>query len=143
MLEAWLRPKGLSFNEDKTRVVDIDTGFDFVGFNVRRYGKQAVDQTQSSGDETDPGTAPGRGEGLCEEPTPWRWSARSTRSCEAGRPTTGTVVSSEAFSSLDNYMWKLTYKWATHGHQNKSRHWVVDRSLRPVQSGQTRPVGVR
>ncbi len=37
-LDQWLAPKGLSFNEDKTRIVDIDDGFDFLGFNVRRYG---------------------------------------------------------------------------------------------------------
>ncbi|WP_326700798.1 group II intron maturase-specific domain-containing protein [Streptomyces sp. NBC_01754] len=38
-----------------------------------------------------------------------------------------TVVSSAAFTALDDYMWKLTYKWAKHGHQNKSRHWIVNR----------------
>ncbi|MEV6638421.1 hypothetical protein AB0M54_47685 [Actinoplanes sp. NPDC051470] len=36
-LAAWLTPRGLAFNEDKTRVVDLDEGFDFLGFNVRRY----------------------------------------------------------------------------------------------------------
>lgn len=33
-----------------------------------------------------------------------------------------TVVSSRAFDVLDDYMWKLTYKWAKRGHSNKSRH---------------------
>jgi len=32
------RPRGLAFNEDKTRVVPLGEGFDFLGFNVRRYG---------------------------------------------------------------------------------------------------------
>ena len=36
-LAAWLAPRGLSFNEDKTRVVHLTEGFDFLGFNVRRY----------------------------------------------------------------------------------------------------------
>ena len=38
-----------------------------------------------------------------------------------------TVVSSEAFAALDSYLWRLTYKWAKHGHPNKSKHWVVNR----------------
>ena len=38
-----------------------------------------------------------------------------------------TAVSSEAFSALDRYLWRLTYKWAKHGHPNKSKHWVVNR----------------
>ncbi len=37
-LASWLAPRGLAFNEDKTRVVTLDEGFDFLGFNVRRYG---------------------------------------------------------------------------------------------------------
>jgi RNA-directed DNA polymerase len=36
-LASWLAPRGLVFNEDKTRVVTLDEGFDFLGFNVRRY----------------------------------------------------------------------------------------------------------
>ena len=37
-LAEWLTPRGLSFNEDKTRIVHLDEdGFDFLGFNVRRY----------------------------------------------------------------------------------------------------------
>jgi len=35
-LVKWLAPRGLAFNEDKTRVVNLDEGFDFLGFNVRR-----------------------------------------------------------------------------------------------------------
>ena len=35
-LAAWLAPRGLAFNEDKTRIVHLDEGFDFLGFTVRR-----------------------------------------------------------------------------------------------------------
>jgi RNA-directed DNA polymerase len=38
-----------------------------------------------------------------------------------------TVVSSKLFHALDDYLWKLTYKWATHSHPNKPKHWTVDR----------------
>ena len=36
-LAEWLAPRGLAFNEDKTRIVHLSEGFDFLGFNVRRY----------------------------------------------------------------------------------------------------------
>ena len=36
-----------------------------------------------------------------------------------------TQVSSDAFSSLDHYLWQLTYKWATHSHTNKPTSWVT------------------
>ena len=35
-LAAWLTPRGLAFNEDKTQVVSLGEGYDFLGFNVRR-----------------------------------------------------------------------------------------------------------
>ena len=36
-LGEWLAPRGLAFNEDKTHIVHADQGFDFLGFNIRRY----------------------------------------------------------------------------------------------------------
>ncbi len=125
-LAVWLRPRGLSFNEDKTRVVDIDTGFDFVGFNVRRYGDKLLIKPSPAArkrirERLRTEVAALRGANALAlvrkiNPIVRGWSAYYR-----------TVVSSEAFSSLDDYMWKLTYKWATHGHQNKSRRWIIDR----------------
>src|SRR5262249_28040696 len=36
-LAAWLAPRGLAFNEAKTRIVHLTEGFSFLGFNLRRY----------------------------------------------------------------------------------------------------------
>src|SRR5215471_20196097 len=36
-LAEWLAPRGLSFNEEKTRITCLDDGFDFLGFTARRY----------------------------------------------------------------------------------------------------------
>jgi RNA-directed DNA polymerase len=45
-LAVWLAPRGLAFNEDKTRIVHLeDEGFDFLGLRPCRrpskYGKRA------------------------------------------------------------------------------------------------------
>ena len=48
-LAAWLAPRGLVFNEDKTRIVTLDEGFDFLGFNVRRYrGKLLIKPSKAA-----------------------------------------------------------------------------------------------
>jgi len=124
-LEDWLRPRGLSFNEDKTRVVDIDTGFDFVGFNVRRYDNKLLIKPSPTAmkrvrERLRSEMRALRGANALAvirkiNPIIRGWSAYYR-----------TVVSSEAFSSLDDYMWKLTYKWAKSSHQNKSRNWIVN-----------------
>ena len=38
-----------------------------------------------------------------------------------------TVVSSETFTALDHYLWKLTYKWAKHSHPDKPTRWIIRR----------------
>jgi len=119
-LAVWLAPRGLVFNEDKTRVVTLDEGFDFLGFTVRRQsGKLLIKPSKA---------ALGR---IRER---LRTEMRALRGANAAtvlvrlNPIIGwaayfrTVVSSEAFSALDRYLWRLTYKWATFGHPNKSKH---------------------
>lgn len=44
-LVIWLAERGLAFSEEKTRIVTLQEGFDFLGFNVRRY----PDETTASG----------------------------------------------------------------------------------------------
>jgi len=41
-LAEWLAPRGLAFNEDKTKIVHLSEGFDFLGFNVRRYHRKLL-----------------------------------------------------------------------------------------------------
>ena len=48
-MAEWLAPKGLTFNQAKTRVVSLDDGFDFLGFNVRRYrGKLLIKPSKAA-----------------------------------------------------------------------------------------------
>ncbi|MFR9774355.1 group II intron reverse transcriptase/maturase [Nocardia sp. SC052] len=126
-LAAWLEPRGLVFNEDKTRIVHVeDTGFDFLGFNVRRYDGKLLIKPSSAAmkrirERLRTEMRALRGANVSAvlhkiDPIVRGWSAYYR-----------TVVSSRAFTALDDYMWKLTYKWAKHGHQNKSKHWIVTR----------------
>jgi len=41
-LAGWLTPRGLAFNEDKTKIVPLSQGFDFLGYNVRRYRQKLL-----------------------------------------------------------------------------------------------------
>jgi RNA-directed DNA polymerase len=125
-LAEWLAPRGLVFNEDKTRVVHLDKGFDFLGFNVRRYhgkllikpSKAAIRRVRSR---------------LAVEMRVLRGSNAKAVLARVIPVTRGWaayyrgVVSTEVFNSLDDYMWRLTYKWAKYSHANKPRFWVTSR----------------
>jgi RNA-directed DNA polymerase len=41
-LAEWLAPKGLTFNLERTTIVSLGAGFDFLGFNVRRYRQKLL-----------------------------------------------------------------------------------------------------
>src|SRR5690348_4575459 len=126
-LAEWLAPRGLAFNEDKTRSVRLSEGFDFPGFNVRRYPNRKLLIKPSQ-------AAIGRiRERLAAEMRALRGGnamaviARLNPVIRGWAAYYRGVVSSGAFSSLDNYMWKLSYKWARWRHPNKPRRWTVSR----------------
>jgi RNA-directed DNA polymerase len=70
-LARWLASRGVAFNEDKTRVVTLDEGFDFLGFNVRRYGNvPLIKPSKAAQRRIRKGSAPSFGP--CAGPTPRR-----------------------------------------------------------------------
>jgi len=124
-LAGWLAPRGLVFNEDKTRIVNLDDGFDFLGFTVRRQsGKLLIKPSKAAIRRI-------RGR-LRTEMRSLRGAnvamvlKRLTPIVRGWAAYYRAVVSSEVFSALDRYLWKLTYKWAKHSHPKKSKHWIVD-----------------
>jgi RNA-directed DNA polymerase len=125
-LAEWLTPRGLAFNEDKTRVVTLDDGFDFLGFTVRRQsGKLLIKPSKAALRRIR--------ERLRTEMRALRGANAATVLFRLNPIIRGwaayyrTAVSSQVFNALDAYLWRLTYKWAKHGHPNKSKHWIVAR----------------
>src|SRR5215204_7664093 len=126
-LAEWLAPRGLVFNEDKTQIVDIGkSGFDLLGFSVRRYGgtlliKPSAAAVQRIRERLRTEMRALRGSNAAAVLAVLTPIIRGWAAYYRG------AVSSKAFKALDNYMWTLTYKWATRGHANKPRTWVVAR----------------
>jgi RNA-directed DNA polymerase len=125
-LAAWLAPRGLAFNEDKTRIVTLEEGFDFLGFTVRRYrGKLLIKPAKAAVRRIR--------ERLRTEMRSLRGANAQAVIARLNPVVRGwsayyrTVVSSHTFSALDHYLWKLTYKWAKHSHPNKPTRWIVRR----------------
>jgi RNA-directed DNA polymerase len=87
-LTAWLAPRGLAFSEAKTRIVHLSEGFDFLGFNLRRYrdGKLLIKPSKVAIKEFRNGWQ--ESSAHCGEPTPRRFWCASSRSFGAGSPTT-------------------------------------------------------
>ena len=126
-LAEWLAPRGLVFNQDKTSIVHLaDEGFDFLGFNVRRYrGKLLIKPSKAAIGRIRRRLANEmRGRRGSNAPAVLATIVPITRGWAAYYR---GVVSKEVFTALDDYMWKLTYKWANHSHENKPKSWIINR----------------
>lgn len=126
-LSTWLAQRGLAHNMDKTQITSATTGFDFLGCNIRRYpcGKLLIKPSKAAVTRIR--------KRLADE----MWSLRGT----APRVIIGRlnpiitgwaayyrgVVSTQTFHALDDYLWRLTYRWALRRHPNKPRTWVKSR----------------
>jgi RNA-directed DNA polymerase len=130
-LAQWLAPRGLVFNEDKTRIVHLEEGFDFLGFNVRRYrrggrpGKLLIKPSQDAIRRIR--------RRLAEEIRAMRGSntvalvARLNPIIRGWAVYYRGVVSSKVFAALDSHGWCLTFRWARRTHPNKPKKWIVRR----------------
>ncbi|SNR96454.1 RNA-directed DNA polymerase [Haloechinothrix alba] len=123
-LAEWLAPKGLSFNENKTRILHLTGGFDFLGCHVRRYvnGKLIIKPSKAAVQRIR--------ERLRTEMRALR-GANAAAVLQRLNPIIRgwaayyrTVVSKHVFTTLDAYVWWLVFKWAVRSHRNKPKHWV-------------------
>ncbi len=129
-LAEWLEPRGLAFNEAKTRIVHLSEGFDFLAFNIRRYPNGKL--------LTKPGAKAIKRfrERLAKEFRALRGASVAAVLAKIVPITRGwiahhqTGVSARVFAALTDYLWRLTYKWACRSHRNKPKSWIVGRYYR-------------
>jgi RNA-directed DNA polymerase len=123
-LAAWLRPRGLAFNEGKTQITHLDQGVDFLGFEIRRHrgklltkpSKDALRRIRRRLAEEVKALRGANADALISRLNPIikGWAAYYR-----------IGVSKRAFNALDAYVWGLVYKWAKFSHPNKPRNWVT------------------
>lgn len=126
MIEDFLKDRGLTLSEEKTKIVHIEEGFDFLGWNVRKYdGKLLIKPARKNVQafmrkvRVIVRDAIGRTqENLIEHLNPvirgWANYHRNQ-------------VAKETFHKVDQAIWRLLWRWACRRHSNKGRRWVKAR----------------
>lgn len=134
ILKTWLQQRGLELSGEKTKIVHLSEGFDFLGFNIRHYrnektsktgwkllikpSKESVNKIRNKLREL---WLSLRGSNVlaiikCLNPIIRGW-ANYFRS----------GVSSETFHSLDRWMFHRAVRYVKHTHPNKPRYWRQNR----------------
>ncbi|MDR2213289.1 MAG: HNH endonuclease, partial [Pseudomonadales bacterium] len=130
-VEQFLATRGLRLSPKKTRIAHIDEGFDFLGWNFRKYGGKLLVKPSKKNvkafygkirdviDSNKTNTQTNlirllnpllRGWSLYHQP----------------------VVAKQTFSKLDNRVFLKLWRWAKRRHQNKSLEWVRKKYFRTI-----------
>jgi RNA-directed DNA polymerase len=134
ILPPWLAERGLSLSEQKTRIVHLTEGFDFLSFNVKPYHAPCTTRT---------------GHKLLIKPSKKAMTRKRQELREAWLRLRGqsvpsvlkllnpmirgwanyfrTVVASEVFHGMDHWMHLRTVRSVKHMHPTKSKKWRVQR----------------
>lgn len=122
----FLLERGLYLSKEKTHIVHINQGFDFLGQNVRKYGNKLLIKPSRKSIKS-----------LLDKV---RIIVKENKSVEQAvliRQLNSIirgwanyhhhVVSSYAFNFVDNQIWRLLWKWAKRRHPNKNAAWIKRR----------------
>ncbi len=126
MIENFLRERGLTLSKEKTVITHINTGFDFLGWNFRKYkGKLIIKPSHKS---------------MCK--ITQRISAiikenRTAKQEDLIRKLNEAIVgwanyhhsacAKKSYSTIDHRTWEMLWRWAKRRHPNKSKGWIVSR----------------
>ena len=126
LVAQFLAERGLELSKEKTRIVHIDHGFDFLGFNVRKYnGKLLIKPAKAS-----IAAVKEKVQTVCKtdgtrtqnelirhlNPIIRGWANYYRH-----------VVSSRVFSDIDHAIWRAIWNWARRRHPTRKPQWVKDR----------------
>lgn len=125
-IEEWLQPRGLALHPEKTRIVHIDDGFNFLGFSVRRYEGKCLIKPQKQKvlaflarlrlwlNKHKQAAA----ENVIRyfNPILRGWSSNYKH-----------VVSKKVFSYVSTQIWEMLWKWCLRRHPEKGKHWVREK----------------
>ena len=126
IIEDHLEQRGLTLSQEKTLITHIEQGFDFLGWNFRKYkgtliikpSKPSLNNIQDKIRGTIKSLQAAKQESLIWKLNPiiTGWANNHSR-----------VAAKEAFSTLDHTVFLSLWNWAKRRHPNKSKQWIKDR----------------
>lgn len=126
IIEPFLRERGVELSQEKTTITHIDDGFDFLGWNFRKYaGKLLIKPSKKAIKKL---LAKVR-KIIKENPTiSQRELIRLLNPVLSGwRNYHNHVVAKDAFGYVDNALFEALWLWARRRHKNKGQKWIKER----------------
>ena len=126
MIEVFLLERGLTLSKEKTVITHIDKGFDFLGWNFRKFkGKLIIKPSHKS---------------MCKITQKISSIIKDNRTAKQEdliRKLNEVIIgwanyhhsacAKKSYSTIDHRTWEMLWKWAKRRHPNKSKRWIVNR----------------
>jgi RNA-directed DNA polymerase len=125
-VEEFLRERGLELSAEKTQVTHIQKGFDFLGQNIRKYGKKLLITPAKKNFQAawagireiiENNKSASQGNLIVRLNPVIRGWANYHRHC----------VAKHAFSRMDLEIWRKLWWWSRRRHPRKNAAWVKNR----------------
>ncbi|NDV97528.1 group II intron reverse transcriptase/maturase, partial [Dysgonomonas sp. 521] len=126
LVAEFLAERGLTLSEEKTMITNINDGFDFLGFNIRKYKNQILTKPSK----------PAQKRFLAKV----RTTIKSNKACKQeslirllNPMITGWGnyyrhgATRDAFHWADHQMFNALWQWAKRRHSKKGKRWIADR----------------
>lgn len=131
ILKQWLAERGLELNEEKTNVVRVEDGFNFLGFKIQQFRGSCFTIPQKEKVKT-----------FLQEIRDWL-KAHKHASQEAVIEYLNPRIrgfgnyykhgaSKKVFSYIDNQIWIILWKWCLRRHPNKGKKWIARKYYRTI-----------
>lgn len=131
IVERFLAERGLQLSVEKTKITHIQEGFDFLGQNVRKYGRKLLIKPSSKNVKTFldkvrgiiKGHASAKQEKLIGllNPVIRGWANYHRH-----------IVASKTFADVDYAIWWTLWRWAKRRHPKKGARWVGKRYFQSI-----------
>ena len=126
IIHDFLAIRGLELSPEKTVITHIDDGFDFLGWNFRKYkGKLLIKPSQKSIKSITQNLKT-----IVNKAKSWTQSELIKTLNPVIRGWANYhrhIVAKDTFSKLDSYLWEITWRWGKRRHPNKGHKWVANK----------------
>jgi RNA-directed DNA polymerase len=133
LVEKFLAERGLTLSQEKTKITHIETGFDFLGQNVRKYNGKLLIKPARKNTKNFLGKVrkiikenkTAKQENLIEQLNPIikGWATFHEH-----------IVSSKIFSTVDQKIWWMLWRWAKRRHRSKNDEWIKAKYFKQVDT---------
>ena len=132
IIQEWLALRGLELNQEKTRIVNIADGFDFLGFNLRHYNGKLLIKPQKAKvlaflkaiGKLIKSMATVTQETLIRKLNP---ILHGFVNYYRG------AVSKETFSYIHHRIWQYLWSWCKRRHQKRRLKWVKNKYFHRIK----------